>query len=374
MSADTDTDAEGDDHTVDYDLDLELDEDKDDKHVAFNVNNEASGIFKKLFSWVPERFLQRDSVKAKSDKYRHSSLDKSGNAADSRIKLKCFFEENHTWLKAPQLDPGDTISYWDDLKVTMRPSKQHKGHIKSSTTPRFSAFEFEDQMLGTTLLASRFGKLKLNPPVWSNVSKDVSTNPLSMVECVLRKSLVDAMITENLVIICLEVFDRIAEGEDVSLLHEKISAVQSTLCMVSDSNSRVLEHVMHAWASSKKLLRDAVLKEVNVPAQSFYVTNNTLKGPNLFGPYPESFLTAVRQPGSKLALTRRFRRSLYSGAGSSSTASASPYAPSYGPSPAKKPRPSPPAAGASTRRPPAPKSLVARRRNFRKGGGKSGNG
>ena len=49
MSADTDTDAEGDDHTVDYDLDLELDKDKDDKHVAFNVNNEASGIFKTIF-------------------------------------------------------------------------------------------------------------------------------------------------------------------------------------------------------------------------------------------------------------------------------------------------------------------------------------
>ena len=192
----------------------------------------------------------------------------------------------------------------------------------------------------------------------------------------MRKALGDAIITENLVFTCLEALKGFREDGDVSSLTNKVTGVQKALCMIADSNARQLEHVLHAWASAKKLLRDAVLKDFIVPPQSFQVPNSTLKGHNLFGPFPESFEQAVRMPNSKLALSPRYKRSNFGSSYAPRAPSASPY--STGPSGApvsKRPRPSAPSAGASGSRPSSARPPVTARRGFRKGrGGKNGNG
>ena len=152
------------DELADDDIDLVQEDTKEDKGNTSSVNTEAMDTFAILYPLAPGRFVKRTKVKAKSDYYRDNSLD-SGTSTDSQIMLKCEFQEEHTWLRAPLLDTGDTVPYWDDLKVTLKPFRQHKQHLISAVKPRFTAYEFLDEVLGKMFSAPKFGKLRLCPPI-----------------------------------------------------------------------------------------------------------------------------------------------------------------------------------------------------------------
>ena len=109
------------DEVADDETDVVHEDTKEDKNNVCTVNTKAADTFDILYPLAHGRFVKSNKVRAKTDMYKDNSLDSTGTSTDSRILLKCKFQDEHTWLQAPLLDAGDTVPYWDDLKVTMKP-------------------------------------------------------------------------------------------------------------------------------------------------------------------------------------------------------------------------------------------------------------
>ena len=122
----TGEDQEEEQEVADDETDMVHEDVKEAKSNICTVNTEAVDTFERLYPLAPGRFVKRNKV---------NSLDASGTSTDSRILLKCEFQDEHTWLQAPLLDAKDTVPYWDDLKVTMKPFQQYKDYLFSAVKP-----------------------------------------------------------------------------------------------------------------------------------------------------------------------------------------------------------------------------------------------
>ena len=325
---------------------------------------ETREVFSELSSIFPENFVAKDTSVPYYDRLQRDS--------SSVPLLKIQPTLTDTWLDPYKKDsPSDSVGYWPS-SVKLPPKASQACPPKMLTRPdrRHSDISVVDDDLRAMLEAPKFGALHLDPSVFQAAKVDVSKENLGTIDYLLRSSLYDSFVTDELLALVLRLVPLVQSDLGISSTAAAATASSPHLDLLSrvvrvaaHSHSRSVNSLTASFVSSKVAIRDSVLGKFQVPT----LTNTLLRGSSfkdegLFGPLPESFQETLKASQGKDLMCKNKH-------GSSSS---KPYASTKRSAPrttfsAKRPRPYVPSSstGATTFSFSAPQTSYAPRQGFR---------
>ena len=118
------------------------------------------------------------------------------------------------------------------------------------------------------LVAPKLERLRLDPELFGNISKDVTWWPSSLIDCMLRSALYDSFLTEALLFPLLHILNSFQEDTDIRKIKEKALTLQQTLILVADSQFHKHHHLTAAFVANKYDMLSNVLKGLTVTPAS----------------------------------------------------------------------------------------------------------
>lgn len=310
---------------------------------------DTSKLFTVLSKLTPDHFVMKAYGVRWFQQYMDPSTSVPSTSGDPLPVLKVDPDLSGTWFAPPLKQATDTVGTWPSAaRLPPNPIRCAPpifgGDPVLKMPARIKDFTIVNTNLERMLNAPKLGKLCLEPDIFGSFQWDVTSNHLSSIDLMLRTSLQDGFITEALLKPLLLILDSLKTEEDLGKIRETFSTLQQTLALVAGSQCRQQHYVTAAFVANKFALRLAVMGKLTVPfATQQPLKGSTFMGPDLFGPFPESFQTSVASHG--------YSYRCYSKQSSASTSEGRDRGSLPGPSSFPSPSPSVPVSPSGTTKP-----------------------
>ena len=200
-------------------------------------------------------------------------------------------------------DPNDCVAVWGpDTKFPSK-SRLYPQDYSRKSPPRIPYVKVEDPQVERFLKAAPIKDANLDAAVFGSASFQVGKFTHSTVDGILRGSLQDCFISDEIFKILITLVAKIDEEHHAlgGVGHiTTLDSVMQLLLLGAETNVRTEQQVVGALVANKVGLRDRVLNSFIMPTW----TKNTLRGSNflsdkLFGDLPESFKNLVLSENGK---------------------------------------------------------------------------
>ena len=275
-------------------------------------------LFRDLYSHHPQYFVQG----SKDLPFYQNPDSREARKYIRRNKevpcLKVAPDLSGSWFD-PQYfeDPNDCVAVWgSDTKFPSK-SRLYPEDYSRKSPPRIPYVKVEDPQVERFLKAPPIKVANLDAAVFGSASFQVGKFTHSAVDGILRGSLQDCFISDEILKVLITLVAKIDEEHHAlgGMGHiTTLDSVMQLLLLGAETNVRTEQQVIGALVANKVGLRDRVLSSFIMPTQ----TKNTLRGSNflsdkLFGDLPESFKNLVlSENGKHLRARHRGSRSFQS--------------------------------------------------------------
>lgn len=200
-----------------------------------------------------------------------------------------------TWFDPPNRDsPSDSVAYFDSNTKFPTASNLFTKDYPVKPPSRPTNITIVDPLLKELLDAPKMEVLQLDPSLFQPATSNVKSLPQPAVDAIIRKSLLDSLVTRELLEFIHLLFPHIKKelssqfGKDVEC--PSLSLMEDLACFASFNNDRSTHTQIAALVNNKLSLRNTILKRFAAPPPTAKILRGlNFAGDQLFGPLPESF-------------------------------------------------------------------------------------
>ena len=223
--------------------------------------------------------------------------------------LKISPDLTGSWFDAPDKeDLTDETSYWKASSKFPCKTRIVPVHCTLKAPPKNPYIHIVDDKLKLLFEAPVFSSVTLDHTAFDSPTIDLSRNPHTTLDALIRSSLLDTYTTDEYLKILLDLIPKISlESTPREDWLRYLDLAMDVIVMVAENNHRSGQTQLASYVSNKLALRDAVLSKFT----SQNTSQNILRGssflsPGLFGELPESFKESLKLNRNKnLRFTRK---------------------------------------------------------------------
>lgn len=310
-------DVDSDDGTSDK-SDMELDnverDDGDDKDDNDKSSVSRIKVYKECHKLlVDEKFGDHFHIEAQNLPYY---INPKGEGSKKFFKtpsntplLKIEPDIKGSWFDPQDKEnPSDSTSYWKASTPFPRKSRITPKDYPLKAPPKNPYVHIENESLRLLLEAPIFKTISLDHSAFDVSSVDVTNNPHTNLDALIRCSMLDNFTVDEYLKILLELVPKlsltsISQGDRMQLL----DLAMEVIIMIAECNQRSGQTQLATYVSNKLALRDVVLNRFSSQNTSRDILRgSTFLSHNLFGTLPESFSESLKSSTSKeLRFTRK---------------------------------------------------------------------
>ena len=296
--------SDSDDQTSENsDMDLD-DMDENNNNVESNIKSSGSRLkaFKECHKILGEIFSGSFHSKAQNLPYYK-------NPRGDVPLLKIDPDITGSWFDPPDKEnPTDSTSYWKSSTPFPRKSRVTPKDYPLKAPPKNPYTHIENEALKQLLEAPIFKSINLDHSAFDVSSVDVTNNPHTNLDALIRSSMMDNFTIDEYLKLLLEIVPKLSLTSTSQVDRQKLlDLAMEVMVIIAECNQRSGQTQVATYVSNKLALRDVVLNRFS----SQNTSRDILRGSSflshdLFGPLPESFSESLKSSSNKgLRFTRK---------------------------------------------------------------------